>query len=248
MLIATIWVGRPFCRDYFLESLHRLKTPENTKFLVIDASPDRTFEVQPWMTRKFKEVIVEKGNPAPSMDESKRTEKFDNIRDNYNVMSKVSAEIDSDYILTFEDDMSVPSYGLERLLSSVNRDKFGFICAWSNHKSYYPDAVGRPTVWRFIDSNTDKHSAKMGDKIKLETVMPPKEWRVVEEIDACGLAFTLFKKELFDNHEFVTEKEGLYGVDITLCYTIRQKGYKGYVDWSIKTSHYELVDGEVVVW
>ena len=246
VVIVTAWVGREYCSKYYLESVRRLKVPDGTAYLVVDASK-KGFNVEPWMKDKFSEVVVHKG-VVPDNPEAVRSEKFENIRQNHCLLSRYSQDIKGDYVLVFDDDMSVPNYGLERLLKLTKLDKFGFGCAWSNHKSYYPDAVGRPTVWRFVSDNPDKYSAKMGDDIRLETIMPPPEWAKVTEIDACGTAFALFRKKLFDGHEFVIERNGLFGIDITLCYKIRRLGYKGYVDWTVKTCHYELIDGEVVVW
>jgi len=68
------------------------------------------------------------------------------------------------------------------------------------------------------------------------------------EVDFMGLAFTLVKKGVFESLDFpyfnpvgygavVPGKYGFMGEDLSICYRLREKGFKIYVDPTVRVGH-----------
>jgi glycosyltransferase involved in cell wall biosynthesis len=131
---------------------------------------------------------------------------------------------ETDYIFSIEDDGLIPSTALERLQRVAQYEDFGmatgvelgrwgvpYVGAWKAND------VFTPTIVTSLENKTQSHTTEC------------------EEIDACGLYCAFIKAHLYKRHEFNTTN-GL-GPDVNLSLSIRQQGYKNYIDWGIPVTH-----------
>lgn len=126
-----------------------------------------------------------------------------------------------EYVLLTEDDTVIPSHGLKQLLadyaavpyagfiSGVELGRWGIphVGAWAVDDPYEPSRIESPLP-----------------RVGLETV------------DAAGLYCCLTKADRYLKHEFKPFGETL-GPDFNYGISLRQEGFKNYVDWSVKCEH-----------
>jgi hypothetical protein len=61
--------------------------------------------------------------------------------------------------------------------------------------------------------------------------------QVVEEIDAGGLYACLTRNRHYVKHEFQPYEGCAFGPDVEWGISLRQQGYRNYLDWSVAVEH-----------
>lgn len=69
----------------------------------------------------------------------------------------------------------------------------------------------------------------------IQSCLPAQE--IIEEIDAGGFYCFMTKREHYVNHNFKPYGYDLLGPDVEFGFSLRQQGYKNYIDWSITCRH-----------
>lgn len=139
---------------------------------------------------------------------------------------------DCDWIFSIEDDGVLPENALAELISTVqSQEDVGMVTGVELGRWGVP-YVG---AWRVDDIFETKKITSLENK----TADP-----IVEEIDACGLYCALIRADAYKEHEFFT-RNGL-GPDVNLGLSLRQKGYKNYINWAIPVTHLTYMIGKEI--
>jgi hypothetical protein len=144
-----------------------------------------------------------------------------------------------EYVFLIEDDGVLPPDALSRLLADYQGHPFaGFIEGVELGRWGIPH-VG---AWRADD---------VYDIKRLESTMPARPELlndagrvigslpdyVVEEIDAGGLYACLTRYRHYVDHEFQPYEDCAFGPDVEWGISLRQQGYRNYLDWSVAVEH-----------
>jgi hypothetical protein len=127
-----------------------------------------------------------------------------------------------DYVFLIEDDGIQPPDALSRLLMAhLARPHAGFI------EGVELGRWGIPHVGAWLADD-------VYEPTKLESAMPGRD---VEEIDAGGLYCCLTRYERYARHEFKPYEGDAFGPDVEWGLSLRQEGYRNYIDWTVSVEH-----------
>jgi hypothetical protein len=134
------------------------------------------------------------------------------------------------YVMGIEDDTIVPSYALERLLAVYGTHPHAGLVEGVELGRWGISHVG---AWLADD---------VYDPKLITSTMPPVhdnaalEWTNIAEIDAGGFYCYLTKREHFVGHAY-KPYDYIAGPDMEFGFSLRQQGYKNYIDWSVQCTH-----------
>lgn len=128
-----------------------------------------------------------------------------------------------DFVFGIEDDTIVPPNALEKLLKNyLQYPNAGFISGVELGR------WGAPYVgaWRADD---------IYNTTCLTSQMPIDG---IQEVDCAGFYCYLTKYKTYMTHNYEPFMNGVLGPDTNFGITLRREGYKNYIDWSIKCTHF----------
>jgi hypothetical protein len=145
-----------------------------------------------------------------------------------------------DYVFGLEDDTIPPRDVIRRLLhdyavhphagfiEGVELGRWGvaYVGAWKADSVYEPTSIGSVAPPSASNPAT-RHS-------KWDTPVP-----TIQEIDAGGFYCFMTKREHYVNHDFKTYGHNLLGPDVEFGLSLRQEGYKNFIDWSLPCKHFK---------
>lgn len=137
------------------------------------------------------------------------------------------------YVMGIEDDTIVPSHSLERLLDGYGHHPYAGLIEGAELGRWGITHVGG---WRADDVYEPTH---IQSAVPFDAVKPGLESRdqtTTEEIDAGGFYCYLTKREHFVGHEYKPYGH-ILGPDFDYGLSLRQQGYKNYIDWSVRCTH-----------
>ncbi len=129
---------------------------------------------------------------------------------------------DCDWVVMVDSDMTFPKDGVQKLFETMDKMEAS-IGAGLYFKGSKPHD---PVAYDLIDTN----------------YISVKDWSKPREIDACGMGFTVIKKELFGiRFAFETRSGKIYGEDMVFCERAKSYGYKIVLDPSVKCGHLRMI-------
>lgn len=142
------------------------------------------------------------------------------IPDGRNALLDIAKQGNYDYMLMIDSDMTFPSTGIDQLLDSMERMNASI--GGGLYFGTYPPFQSKPMAY----------DEKDGKQIALD------DWSDTRYVTACGMGFTLIKKELFD---IKFEFRPLLGEDHLFCKEARARGAKIILEPSIKCGHLRTI-------
>jgi len=142
------------------------------------------------------------------------------IDENRNGIFKVFLENKEEYLLMIDCDMTFKEDSIYKLYETMKDNKLDICCGL------------------FFTGEPGLKAAIKKDGIFYENY-PSND---LFEIDACGMAFTMFSKrvvEMFENEESF-QRIGTLSEDLSFCHRAKEKGFKIWCDSKIKIGHLRL--------
>lgn len=200
---------------------------EKTNLLVYVDGDQRLFELARNLTvaSKFKQKLcIFRAKGVTNVGSVRRRRQ--RIADIHNELKQYLLKCD--YVFLIEDDGILPLNALKVLLSHYSMNSYaGFISGAEIGRWGYT-VVG---VWKIVgDIYNINH---------IESMIPPKEafrGSALEECDAAGIYCSLTRRDNYMNHTF-KPFEDVLGPDSDWGFSLRQQGFKNYVDWGIRLDH-----------
>ncbi len=230
MVTIIVPISRDLILDKLFASLELLQTPPNCNLLtIVDTTSTKLFEKVRNKTQesRFNErlCIQYKTTPPKQLSIPNRRVRIANV---HNEIKKYLQK--SEFVFGIEDDTIVPTYALKRLLRQYQtKSNAGFIQGAQIGRWGVP-YVG---AWKADD---------IYEPTKFTTQLPSDE---LQEIDAGGLFCFLTRFETYAKHEFKTFDNNALGPDVNFGMSLRQQGMRNFVDWGIKTKHYNR-NGDII--
>ncbi|MBU2634271.1 MAG: hypothetical protein KJ674_03420 [Nanoarchaeota archaeon] len=199
---------KEYSLDNYLEGLKNLEGDFDV--FLVDNSKDGVY----YNKLKDKGVNVIKGEYF----ESAR----DRVINSRNILRKKVLDEGYDYFLSLEQDVVAPRDVIERLLKHGKKIVSALY--------FYLGDDGKtllPMVWIH-------HEGKFARRLDIDEVM---DGKLIEAI-TCGLGCVLIHKDVLKNIKFRYVKEKPGWDDIWFSEDAREKGFKVFVDTSIKCKHY----------
>lgn len=226
MKITTILpVSRTSYLDQVLDALVSQTYKPDNLIVVFDGNQSEYLAVRnKVVTLPFNVFCIPSTNLAPANSIPDRRRHIVNIHNQIRELVN-----DCDFVWSIEDDGVFPPDALEKLVNNINLPDAGMITGVELGRWGIP-YVG---AWVVNDVTTTTKITSLENKA-LEGGY--------EEIDACGLYCALIRADLYKEHNFFTGN-GL-GPDVNLGLSIRQRGFKNYIDWSIHLTHLTYRAGE----
>lgn len=143
------------------------------------------------------------------------------IPDGRNLILKTAKDLDCDYAIMIDSDMTFPPNGINQLKYTM--EKMGADIGCGLYFGTYPPYKSAPMAYDF---NGDSHK-------------PITDWSKAREIHSCGMGFTLINKRLFDLKFRFEEGKG---EDSLFCTDARAKGYRIILDPMVKLGHLRTIE------
>lgn len=235
-----------YCTDEFLEGLKSVKCPnmEVDIFLVENSDNDEFYN---WLITKIwdKIKVIRYGNSIKSTQE-----KLVVCR---NYLRDLFLNGDYDYFFSVDQDVVVNGNIVENLI----KDNKNIVCGICyNNKVIEGKTVQFPVIYRKYNSDIQEYMINNKEKVRqlnpelffsLEKYNWNFEWvhkiltpediqgKGLIEIDYCGNACVMIKKEVLEKVKF--RFEGEFFDDVLFCKDAAMLGYKIYADCSLKCKH-----------
>jgi len=193
----------------YLEGVENL-TYKNFDLVLVDNSEDETYFNK---LKSFGANVV-KGKYFESAK--------DRVIDSRNILRKYFLDNEYDYFLSLEQDVVPPKDVIERLLKHGKEITGGLYFYLGDDKKTL-----LPMLW--VHYNDDYAKRLMFNEIPENELI---------EVVTCGLGCVLIKREVLEKIEFRHVKDEEPWDDLWFCEDARKKGFKVYVDTSVKCKHY----------
>lgn len=246
--VVSLFIGRGYCLDKFLDGLARLDYPKSRMNLIWhDTSHIAHFgmKLQAWL-KEYGHLYnscmyIQCQDPHYHFEESgdNPPKAMWQITEAYN---HCRAYLKGDYMLALEDDIVAPPDGLRRLLQVVQGETKG-ACSLNIYRPSIERFQRQPIVWWFENKETFP-----GEDIERQwgaRLWGEKFGTGIEHVGSGHLGFTLLDGDWLRQNKFEYSVDGIGGCDTLLGYRMMQQGFKYAIDWDLKTRHYDL-DGSFV--
>lgn len=231
MIAVVLPISRTDYLKEVFKCLSELEKPDDTELLIIIDGNKRLEKAigKKLGSLNFKTIKIINHTDKPASTINARRQRISDIHN----LAKHNISKEAEYVFLIEDDTTYPSNTLKRFLGTIDKDT-GYIegVELGRYNAHY---VGAWKVNNLSDPN------------KVTSAIPIKGNNHLEPIDAGGLYCCLVKSDLYRNHHFEPyDKVGENGLscDVNFGLYIRRKGYKCYLDWSVKCGH--LTEGSEI--
>ena len=243
--ILTIFIGREFVLEKWINSLRRINHPKKKMSLlwVYAGKPNSKFskllrmEMENLAGYHSKSLVCHPRLPRFLGSDGRGRHQA--ICSTYN-FSKVYIEA-SDFVFLLEDDVVAPPDILSKLLRLMRNPRIG--CAIGNLRYRPMDGNhGTPLAWEIVPTyETQNGTLTRGHSV---WAVPPQD-DGVEEVSSGTFGCALVREPLWRGTDLVPWSETIFGTDVNFGHQIREKGYKTMIDWSVRCRHYFQREGEL---
>lgn len=229
-IIAVLPISRTRYIDRVLNSLKSQTLKPDILCVIVDKKLDpaedkRLKELLDKLTMRV--VIGESPNKEVGFGIEERRQNISNLHNSFqdligHAMYGLSPEEFFKYrwVFSFEDDGVLPPNAIERLHKIAEKNDAGLVSGVELGR------WGLPYVGAWEADNCENPQRVTSLKSKASSV---------DEIDASGLYCALVRLHSYMKHQFRCDN-GL-GPDVNLGLFLRNKGFKNYIDWSVKVTH-----------
>jgi len=248
--ILTLFAGRYYVLEEYLWGLSNLDwNLKDIKLIWYCNSEKKMFQrILKEYGKEFKnkfhsvEIIIDTSIPTSGLALKRKSSDIpvhlDNIPQLYN---KAFAYVDTDLVLSWEDDEVLPSHCIKRFVKDMEyadvKNVTGIVFGRHGERLIPKDIIRRRV---YPENDTCKEFAI--------TVIPPKYTFGVWEIGMTGLGCNMLKMDFIKNYTFKQtsneSENSLTGCDLVMSYDIIKAGFKNLIDWDVRVLHY-APDGEI---
>jgi len=148
--------------------------------------------------------------------------------------------IDTDLVLSWEDDEVLPSHCIKRFIKDIEpndvKNVTGIVFGRHGEKLIPKDVIKKRV---YPENDTSQEFAIQA--------VPPRLTYGVNEIGLTGLGCNMLKMDFFRGYKFQQTGTGagtLMGCDLVMAHDIMRAGFRNLIDWDVRVLHY-APDGEI---
>lgn len=247
--IVTLFIGRTYCIEKYLDALAILDYPKNELNLIWhDTSHNPAF------SKRLTLWLKEHGDNYNSTKHILCDEPHYHFEDKGESMPKATQQIveaynhcreflTGEYMLAFEDDTIPPADGLTKLIHLV-KENVKAACGWNMYRPSSFGKKGQPILWNFVREETFPNES-IKEMCTSACLWDKEIGTGVEMIGSGHLGFTLIDGDWVRKNPFEFLTGAIGGCDTIVGLRMMQQGYQYAVDWSLKCKHYDI-DGTYI--
>lgn len=216
--VITSFAGKDYTLDDYIKALKSIEVDKwRVRLLWYDDS----------MSESFHKRLVQEASKLKGFADIKivndivRPKHHSNMSTSHRmsrIYLRMKKLVESPFVLFWEDDVIPPKKAITKLMSHM-KTSTGISAGYAKCRG-----SKLPLAW-IADKETGN----------LSSLLPGGE--TVQEVDSCGMGFTLVREIALKMTEFRGNTEKNLGQDVVFGLDVGQKGMKVYVDWSVKCNH-----------
>lgn len=248
IILSTPFAGKEYCFEDYCRGIENLDwDKKDIYYIAIDNSNNKEFgaKIEKFINKmgfgEYKNCVYKE---EPKTIES--TDDYADVSEHCHNIYQILEDNLPDHPFTFniEDDVEVPPDSLNKLMDVFDKyPKVGTAVGSCSSRRLKDRLVGHPVAWKFKEERIfpypDVHMNQPPDCLRF-TETPPFG---IQIIGAAHMGCWLTKTKLIKSISF-KDLHGLGANDIAWGYKLNKSGYYFVIDWSIKTKHYWMVNGE----